>query len=420
MAKLSSSNGIEKFPKLRFPEFKEPWKQVRLSDFAQRVVRKNKNNETDLPLTISSKDGLVDQISFFNKTIASKDISNYYLIRNGEFAYNKSYSVGYDFVSIKRLERYPMGALSTLYICFTLTKHNSDYIKTYFDSLKWYKEIYMISAEGARNHGLLNVPTDDFFDTYHYITDNPDEQQKIAAFINLIDQRIQKQQQLLENIKKYKRGLSNKLFEDYANNWSIANFADVFKILQNNTFSRAELTCEETEILNIHYGDVLIKYGDILDLSKVCDVPFIKNNIAPKRYSETSYLKNGDVVIADTAEDYTVGKTIEIFSASGKRILSGLHTIPCRPLISFEAKYLGYYLNSYSFRKQILPLIQGTKVSSISKYELQKVKVKYPEQKEQKRIVSILSLIDEKICIAEHQLTALKICKDGLLQQMFI
>ncbi|WP_147639934.1 restriction endonuclease subunit S, partial [Ruminococcus bromii] len=220
--------------------------------------------------------------------------------------------------------------------------------------------------------------------------------------------------------KKYKRGLSNKLFEDYSNNWIAAKFADVFKLLQNNTFSRAELTCEETEILNIHYGDVLIKYGDILDLSKVCDIPFIKNNIDLKRYSETSYLKNGDVVIADTAEDYTVGKTIEIFSASGKRILSGLHTIPCRSLISFEAKYLGYYLNSYSFRKQILPLIQGTKVSSISKSELQKVKVKYPEPKEQKRIVSILSLIDEKIYIAEHQLTFLKICKDGLLQQMFI
>ena len=371
-------------------------------------------------MTISSKDGLVDQISFFNKTVASKDISNYYLLRNGEFAYNKSYSVGYDFGSIKRLERYPMGALSTLYICFTLTKHNGDYIKTYFDSLKWYKELYIISAEGARNHGLLNVPTDEFFDTYHYITDNPDEQQKIAAFMNLIDKRIQKQQQLLENIKKYKRGLSNKLFEDYSNNWIAANFADVFKLLQNNTFSRAELTCEETEILNIHYGDVLIKYGDILDLSKVCDIPFIKNNIDLKRYSETSYLKNGDVVIADTAEDYTVGKTIEIFSASGKRILSGLHTIPCRSLISFEAKYLGYYLNSYSFRKQILPLIQGTKVSSISKSELQKVKVKYPEPKEQKRIVSILSLIDEKIYIAEHQLTFLKICKDGLLQQMFI
>ena len=111
----------------------------------------------------------MDQISFFNKTVASKDMSGYYLLMNGEYAYNKSYSVGYAFGSIKRLERYPMGALSTLYICFAPKRFNSDFIKTYFDSLKWYKEIYMISAEGARNHGLLNVPTDEFFDTYHYI-----------------------------------------------------------------------------------------------------------------------------------------------------------------------------------------------------------------------------------------------------------
>ena len=175
MENVSSSNGLEKCPKLRFPGFTEPWAHVKLSSFAERVTRKNRNNETNLPLTISSKDGLVDQISFFNKTVASKDMSGYYLLKNGEYAYNKSYSVGYDFGSIKRLEHYPMGALSTLYICFALKKYNSNYIKTYFDSLKWYKEIYMISAEGARNHGLLNVPTDDFFDTYHYITEDTDE-----------------------------------------------------------------------------------------------------------------------------------------------------------------------------------------------------------------------------------------------------
>ena len=174
-------------------------------------MRKNKNNETDLPLTISSKDGLVDQISFFNKTVASKDMSGYYLLMNGEYAYNKSYSVGYDFGSIKRLERYPMGALSTLYICFVLKKYNSDFIKTYFDSLKWYKEIYMISAEGARNHGLLNVPTDEFFDTYHYITENEVEQEKIAKLMDLIERRIQKQQALVDSLKKYKRGVISKL-----------------------------------------------------------------------------------------------------------------------------------------------------------------------------------------------------------------
>ena len=172
-----------------------------MSDFADRVTRKNSNNETNLPLTISSKDGLVNQISYFNKTVASKDMSGYYLLRNGEYAYNKSYSVGYDFGSIKRLDRYPMGALSTLYICFALKKHDTDFIKVYFDSLKWYKEIYMISAEGARNHGLLNVPTDEFFATKHYLPENAAEQRKIADFLIALDRRIDAQQSLVDNLK---------------------------------------------------------------------------------------------------------------------------------------------------------------------------------------------------------------------------
>ena len=138
-------------------------------------------------------------------------MSGYYLLKNGEYAYNKSYSVGYDFGSIKRLDRYPMGALSTLYICFALKRHDSDFIKAYFDSLKWYREIYRISAEGARNHGLLNVPTEDFFDTKHYLPENVDEQRKIADFLIALDRRIEAQQSLVDNLKKYKRGLLHEI-----------------------------------------------------------------------------------------------------------------------------------------------------------------------------------------------------------------
>ena len=123
MANVSSSNGQKvNVPKLRFPGFEGEWRSEKLSDFSERVTRKNTNNETSLPLTISSKDGLVDQISYFNKTVASKDMSGYYLLKNGEFAYNKSYSVGFDFGSIKRLDHYPMGALSTLYMIQTLLR----------------------------------------------------------------------------------------------------------------------------------------------------------------------------------------------------------------------------------------------------------------------------------------------------------
>ena len=136
MQNVSSSNSQgERVPKLRFPGFEGEWERFKLSDFTERVTRKNANNESELPLTISSRDGLVDQISYFNKTVASKDMSGYYLLKNGEFAYNKSYSVGYDYGSIKRLDRYPMGALSTLYICFALKKNDSDFMKVYFDSL---------------------------------------------------------------------------------------------------------------------------------------------------------------------------------------------------------------------------------------------------------------------------------------------
>ena len=167
-----------------------------------------------MSLTISSKDGLVDQVTHFNKKVSSKDMSGYYLLKNGEFAYNKSYSVGYDFGSIKRLDMYDEGALSTLYICFALKKHNSDFIKIFFDSLKWYKEIYMIAAEGARNHGLLNVPTEDFFDTVHTLPKSIEEQTKIADFLTLLEQRILKQEKLVNALKLYKRGLVFSLFKE--------------------------------------------------------------------------------------------------------------------------------------------------------------------------------------------------------------
>ena len=421
MANVSSSNGLEKRPKLRFPGFDEPWKAEMLSDFSERVTRKNTKNETNLPLTISSKDGLVDQISYFNKMVASKDISSYYLLKEGEYAYNKSYSVGYDFGSIKRLDRYPMGALSTLYICFALKRHNSDFIRAYFDSLKWYREIYMISAEGARNHGLLNVPTEDFFQTIHYLPQDTREQRKIANFIITLDRRIDAQQSLVKSLKKYKRGLSDTLFDRIAQSPSckIVKLGDAFELLQNNTFSRDDLTTNPSSVQNIHYGDVLVKYGAVVNISEDTP-PYIKPTIDLQKFVATSYLRDGDIVFADTAEDYSVGKATEIAGANGLAVLSGLHTIPCRPLMKFHPMYLAYYFNSSLFRRQIYPLVQGTKVSSISKGELVKTSVYAPTEREQRRIASMLYLLDLRITFEEKTVNALTNARTALLQQLFI
>ncbi len=187
------------------------WEKVKLNQFVDRITRKNKDLATELPLTISAQYGLVDQETFFNNKVASKNLRGYYLIFNGEFAYNKSYSNGYPFGTIKRLDNYDKGALSTLYICFKPLDIDSDFLVQYFESDRWYKEIYMIAVEGARNHGLLNISVADFFDTVHKIP-SLEEQKKIAAFLIWIDKKIDQVAIELKYIKKFKKGLLQQMF----------------------------------------------------------------------------------------------------------------------------------------------------------------------------------------------------------------
>ncbi len=202
-------------PKIRFPGFTAPREQRKLGEICERVTRKNKNNESDLPLTIASQFGLIDQRDFFNRVVAAKDMSNYYLLKNGEFAYNKSYSNGYDYGSIKRLDAYEQGCLSTLYICFGLVSDevDSDYLQCYFDTLQWYGDVSQICAEGARNHGLLNVDTKAFFDDVSVkIPANIEEQKKISEFLNNLDNLITLHQRKCVEYKNLKKGLLQKMF----------------------------------------------------------------------------------------------------------------------------------------------------------------------------------------------------------------
>ncbi|MGU7936947.1 restriction endonuclease subunit S [Streptococcus suis] len=200
------------FPELRFPEFTDAWKQRKLGEVSKRVTRRNKELISSLPLTISAQHGLVDQEEFFNKQVASKDVSSYYLIKKGEFAYNKSYSNGYPWGAIKRLDRYEMGVLSTLYIVFKPTSLIcSDYLVSYYDTVNWYKEVSMIAAEGARNHGLLNIAPNDFFKTRLFIPTHP-EQEAIGSFFSDLDQLITLHQRQLDHLKLLKKALLQQMF----------------------------------------------------------------------------------------------------------------------------------------------------------------------------------------------------------------
>ncbi len=169
--------------------FRYAWEQRKLGDIAHRIIRKNEG-ESDLPLTISAQYGLVDQRTFFNNQVASKDMSGYYLLRKGEFAYNKSTSGDSPWGAVKRLEKYEKGCVSTLYICFGLDDADPNFFVTYYETDRWYKAIQIIAAEGARNHGLLNIAPDDFFDTVLKLPSSREEQERISALFARLDSLI--------------------------------------------------------------------------------------------------------------------------------------------------------------------------------------------------------------------------------------
>lgn len=401
MANVSSSNGLEKRPKLRFPGFDEPWRAERLSDFADRVTRKNSKNETDLPLTISSKDGLVDQVSYFNKTVASKDMSGYYLLKNGEFAYNKSYSVGYDFGSIKRLDRYPMGALSTLYICFALKRHESDFIKAYFDSLKWYREIYMISAEGARNHGLLNVPTEEFFDTKHYLPENTDEQRKIADFLIALDRRIETQQSLVDNLKKYKRGLLSAIFERRIR----------FKDDDGSKFPE----WEQKKLISCCNGFDNLRQPITANLRRKGKYPYYGANGIQDYVDD--YIFDGEyILLAEDGGhfDEFASKPIAQFISGRVWVNNHAHIIQAKQ--GYNNKYIFYCLEHKDIRKYI----NGSSRAKLNQEDMWDIPIPVPCLYEQEKIADFITAIDCSINDNVRQLETLQDLKTSLLQQLFI
>ena len=203
----------ETVPKIRFKGFEGEWKKVKLNSFAKRVTRKNSHLESTLALTIASAHGLVSQIDYFNNLMVGSNIRNYYLLKKGEFAYNKSYSNGYPFGSVKRLERYEQGILSTLYITFSIDNSiSSDYLTHFFDTNLWHKEVAERAAEGARNHGLLNIGANDFLDINIWKPESKDEQQAIASYFTSLDRQISLQSQRLEKLKQIKSACLDKMF----------------------------------------------------------------------------------------------------------------------------------------------------------------------------------------------------------------
>ncbi len=373
-------------PTLRFAEFTDEWGKYELSHFVTRITRRNKNNESSLPLTISAQYGLVDQISFFNKTVASVDLSGYYLLYNGDFAYNKSYSNDYAWGAVKRLDKYEKGCLSSLYFVFRPNVNvDSDYLTHYFESSKWHKGISNIAGEGARNHGLLNMSVDDYFATKHCLPSLP-EQKKIARFFNAITRRIEIQNKIIEDLKVLKKELNYSLIGRIINGKSSnCKIEDVIDYEQPTNY--------------IVKSDKYIENGEtpVLTANKAFLLGYTIEN-------EGVYNKSDCIILDDFTLDFKYVNFPFKIKSSAIKILTAKKDIELRYFYEYLL-FLG--LTSHEHKRHYIS-------------EIAPLPLYLPSIDEQRSALSALNSISEKIKVEENYIIALKAQKCFFLRAMFI
>ena len=361
-----------------------------MGELVDRVVRKNTNNESTLPLTISAQSGLVDQITYFNNRVASRDVSNYYLVLNGEFAYNKSTSDGYPFGAVKRLDLYEKGVLSTLYIVFSPKKEqqvDSDFLTVFFDTDRWHKGVAERAAEGARNHGLLNISAEDFFDIDLSVPKDVAEQKQIGAFIRQLDNLI-----TLHQRQPF-----------------LHSPPDISLIVQLTppfyTFS-----WEQREV-----GDLLIERSQQAPMSDEYPLmAFISNEgVAPKgeRYDRSALVtdtvnklykktEKGDFIYSsNNLETGSIG-----LNKYGKACISPVYSI-FEPTGIADSDFLGRRLVRKDFINAMVKWRQGVIYGQwrIHESDFLKIEITVPSVKEQRKIGTYLDQLDHLITLHQRQ-----------------
>ena len=421
----------KKAPAIRFKGFNEDWEQRKLEKVF--TIRNEKNGDRytrDDVLAVSDTYGCVNQIAFHGRSFAGEDISNYKVVRTGDIVYTKSplQAKPYGIIKIVGEET---GIISPLYVVNeTIGGIDPMFMYYLFDTPERTNNyLSPLVRKGAKN--TMNISNEEWLSGIVTISPNEEEQEKIGSFFRQLDSLITLQKRKCDKLILLKKAMLEQMFpkgkksipeirfKGFNDDWERRAFKNIFDFLQNNALSRANLSDKEGDVLNIHYGDILVKFGEVIDIEKD-KLPSIVDESIVKKYT-SSLLQNGDVIIADAAEDETVGKCSEIKGLSGKKVLAGLHTIPVRPKEKYACTYLGYYMNSGSYHNQLLPLIQGTKVSSISKSAIQDTEILYPKsEEEQTQIGNFFRNLDNLITLHQRKLEKLKVVKKSMLDKMFI
>ena len=396
MANVSSSNGLEKRPKLRFPGFDEPWKETTLSALFSKSTQKNTDGHITNVICNSARLGLIPQREYFDKDIANSDnTSGYYIIHQNDFVYNPRKSSDAPYGPISSYKYAEDGIVSPLYLCFHAKGEiNPLYYEWYFRSSAWHRYIYMSGDSGAR-HDRVSIKDDTFF-AMPINLPSEQEQSKIASFLQSLDERIAAQERLVASLKKYKRGVVKAL------------------ISGSRTFTDADHKKWETvslaEIFNISAGGDIDRKNSSSSYSANHPYPVFANALTNSGlYGYANYFKiEGDSI--------TVSGRGEV----GHAIARHCKYVPIVRLLSLVPKYdddvdfFAYMINATSI------YIESTGVPQLTSPQLGAVKVLRPPVSEQKRISSFLLKLDVKVEKEERLILRMEKVKAAMLQQLFI
>lgn len=409
-------------PALRFEGFTDPWVQCKLSEIVKPIRRKNKNNEANIPLTISDIYGIIDQRGYFNRQVASKDLSNYTLLLNGDFAYNKSYSTNNHYGTVARLDNYESGALSTLYITFRPQFISSDFLMFYYKSSKWHEEIYKIAAEGARNHGLLNIFTDDFFSTKLIVPREELEQDKISKLLSSLDSIITLEQEKLEHLTDISNYLSSKLFPKKSKLSPILR-----KIQKSEAWEKYKLGESGRSFGGLtgktkdDFGHGEAKY---ITYKNIFDNIFVNSNqldATPIDHKQNKILF-GDTIFtlsSETPEEVGMSSVclLEIEELYLNSFCFGYRFNPDKKV---NYLYLAYYFRSAEFRDRMRILAQGISRYNISQQQVMKLDILLPDIEEQEFVGQVLNKHYKYIKLQNEKIKKLQTLRQFLMQTLFI
>ena len=405
-------------PAIRFKGFTDAWEQRKLGEVVERITRKNENLESTLPLTISAQYGLINQNEFFDKRIASKDVSGYFLVRNGEFAYNKSTSSDAPWGAIKRLDRYESGVLSTLYIVFKISderKTSSDYIVTYYNTDLWHKGIQAIAAEGARNHGLLNVAPADFFETNLTMPKNYAEQQQIGSFFQQLDHLITLHQRKYDKLQVLKKAMLEKMFPKNGSSVPeirFKGFTDAWeqRKLGDNIVEYTEVTTENNQYppLTSSRKGIFLQ-TEYFAGNQIASDDNTGYNIVPYGYFTYRHMSDDEVFhfnINDIVEKGIVSTLYPVFTTDE----------------NLDSRYLQYQLNyGHEFAKFAILQKQGGSRTYMYLNKLRQLHLTMPNHvEEQKAISSFFMNLDHLITLHQRELEKLQNIKKSMLEKMFV